>query len=1258
MKRFTLAVMALCLFAASAFAQSTTGRLVGTVSGPDGVLPGATITVIDDQTKKEKTVQSSGDGAFTVTQLEFGTYTVKITAQGFAGFTATELKIDANREYTLNPTLEVGNVNADVTVVAGADIVNSSNGELSSSVSPRQITDLPLDGRNPLTLITLQAGTATSGVNGTTSINGQRTSFTNITRDGINVNDNFIRQNATDFSPERASSDDTGEFTVTTQNAGAEQGYGAAQVQLVTPRGSSEFHGALFEYNRNSYFAANSYPNNAAGTERPFLNRNQFGGKIGGPFPIPRFGEGGRSVVKGRGFFFFAYERQILPQSQTNTSTVLTEPARNGIFRFIDSTGVTRSVNIFSLPTSGGVGALAPTGINPIIQQRILAGSPLPNTAGGSLTAGNFSLNQAFNDNYDYYTSRTDYDINDKNTISGVYTFKKEITLRPDVTLDSFTAIPPVSQPGINKFLALAWNSSPTSRFTNEARGGFSFPRAVFNRTVDTPSFFLNSSLINEPESRFLNQGRFQHNYNIQDNATFSAGNHSIRFGASGQFFRINPFNAGGTTPTFTLGTSTNSPVLTAASFAGILPAGSTISSTNVTTANNLLGLLGGIISAGTQTFNPSSQTGGFSTVQQQQNFAYNVYSGYVSDQWRVGPHLTLNAGLRYEYYTGLQLRNGLALEPIIANGTDPGTAVLDPNGGFQFIGGNAGGKNKYSKDDKNNFAPVISFAYTPQFKNNFLGSFFGENRTVIRGGYRISYVPDQFLTASRNAGAGNAGLGATANSAVVGGSTLLNARPDAVPGIDPPAAFTLPRSFATLNALATQGNFATIFAINPNLQTGRTQEYSLGIQRELGFQTAIEVRYVGSYSTNLLFGRDLNQVNIRDNGFLADFNRAAANNALTGNPFCTTAGCQPLQIFGASTTAAPSTTARIRVGTGPNVISNATFINNLADGTPGQLAFNILQTNADINSATGQFPILANPNAGAADLIDNGAHYNYNSLQLEFRRRLSKGFAFQANYTFSKNLTNAVGTSQALFDPLLDNANPQLEYARSDFDQTHSFNFNAIYELPFGKNKRFLNEGGVVDKVLGGFQLSTIIRLGSGSPITLVDPRGTLNRTVRSTRNTVNSSLNKNEIKNLFGDFTRDGVRYFINPDVLQITKNSDGSTTSRLVDFPGARFFRVPAGQTGQLERNIVNGPKQFNMDLSLLKNIRFTERYNLQLRAEAFNLTNRNNFLVTDPVVLTPLLNVNSDSFGQLSPGLSTQSQDLGSPRRLQFALRFEF
>ncbi|MEJ7710539.1 MAG: hypothetical protein WKF84_11885 [Pyrinomonadaceae bacterium] len=291
----------------------------------------------------------------------------------------------------------------------------------------------------------------------------------------------------------------------------------------------------------------------------------------------------------------------------------------------------------------------------------------------------------------------------------------------------------------------------------------------------------------------------------------------------------------------------------------------------------------------------------------------------------------------------------------------------------------------------------------------------------------------------------------------MVNGSAQLNVRPESIPTINPPAGFSLPRTFADNNSAAF-GNFGTVYGVDPELESPSTKEYSVGIQREFGFQTAIEVRYVGSYGRNLIRAADFNQVQINGNGFLEDYLRAQSNRDNAGNAFCdpvTTANCQALTVFGTG----PS--ARIRVATGqPNALALNTFNARLDDGAPGQLAFNILGSNADFNATNGQFPLVPNPNTGVTNLVFNGAKYYYNSLQAEVRRRFAQGLYFQANYTFSKNLTDAVGTSQALLDPFLDINQPDLEYSRADFDQTHNFNFNSIFELPFGRGQRFLNEG------------------------------------------------------------------------------------------------------------------------------------------------------------------------------------------------------
>ncbi len=1277
MKMIAVPTIAQFLLVCAVFAQSNTGRLVGAVSGPDGVIPGATVTVTDNQTGRVRTVTTSGEGAFTIPQLEVGTYTVKISANGFKTFTANDLKIDVGQEYSLRPSLEIGDTSDSITVTAGADLLNGANAELNTTISPQQIKDLPLDGRNPLDLIALQAGTS-SNMAQNTSINGQRTSFTNITRDGINVNDNFIRQNAGDFSPERPSVDDTGEFTLTTQNGSAAQS-GAAQVQLVTPRGQTEFHGALFYFNRNSALGANDFFNNAADIERPFLNRNQFGGTISGPAPLPRFGQGGPVFAKDKLFFFGSYEglRLRTTSSPPRTRLILTPSARTGTFTFNDSTGARRSVNLFTLPVSPGAGsAPVPTGIDPIIQSRILDNMPAVGNRsdlGDGLNTTGLSLDQANDNDRDSFTTRVDVDINDRHTLNFVYSYKKGSLLRPDADgVNGFGAIPVIVQPDKNHFFVTAYRQTLGTSFTNEIRGGFFLSKPTFNRQQDAPAFLIGgaispapaandpiaplTAILNNPEVSFLDQGRDSNIYNIQDSADYQRGNHGFRFGFSANFYRVNPFNDVGTVPTVFLGTNPNTPQLTATSFASVLPPGASISSSNLATANALYSALGGIIGLSKQTFNVTDRDSGLvSGATNFQEFAWENYGFYLTDQWRAFPSLTLNLGLRYEYQTPLRNINGVFLEPVI-NG-DPVRAILDPNGRYDFLGTNAGGSNFY-KPDRNNFAPLFSFAYSPDIKNGFLSRILPDGgKTVIRGGFRMSYVNDETVTAPRNAGVGNVGLSATTISATQTfnnvSTSQLNARLNA-----PPINFNIPnvgpRSFADNNTAAF-GNFGTVFGIDPNLQTPQTYEYNLSIQREFKGGVALEVRYVGNNGNNLIRAIDYNQIDIRSNGFLTDFLRARNNLLIAGNGNANAsnnfncspnfAGCQPLQIIGTSA-----------LGT----IPNATILNRLRSGQPADLGSDYVN-----GAQTRGFRFLPNPNTGVADLLENSGRYNYSSLQVEVRKRYSHGLYLQGNYTFQKVLTNAVGTSQARFDPVLDLLQPRLEYSRADFDTTHVFNFNAIYDLPFGKGRRFLNQGGAVDQVLGGWQLTTIVRVASGAPLTIIDPRGTLNRTGRSPRQTANSSLTKDQIKDLVSIHrTKCGI-FIIDPRVIDINLN-DCSGTGRAAlgfgtaPFPGQVFFNVAPGETGNLERAFISGPLFSNVNASILKNFQITERVNFQFRAEAFNLFNRANFGVDNalaapsPTNQVGILNINSTTFGRLTTTVAPND----TFRVLQFGARLQF
>jgi hypothetical protein len=1254
MKRILCAFALAATFAIAAFAQLTTSSLIGTVSGPDGVLPGATVVIRDNKTGKEVTVTAGDDGGFRVSNLEIGFYTVTVTAPGFKTYTAQEVKLEVGKDYGLSPKLEIGQISESVTVTAGTDILNSTDGKINGTVSNKQLTELPLLTRSPLNFLQLQAGVASNPFQ-QSSINGVRTSGTNITIEGVNVQDNFIRSNATDFSPARPIVDEVEEFSISAQ-ANVEDGFGAGQIQFPIRRGGNKYNGSVWEYNRNSALAANSFFNNRSGVGLGYRNRNEFGGRLGGPLPFLNFGENDGPFInsgKDKLFFFVLYQKTIDRQPSNRLATVLTPNARQGLFTYTaaaadpaHNVAAGQLVTVNLLNGTFGTGA---TSINPTIQSRFLNSIPTGNTtdAGDQRVTTGYRFNANNNTEQTNYATRIDYKVNDRHSIKGIWRYVYQTTQRPDADV-TFNANPNVNQPSSNPFLALGWTALFSSNFTNELNGGYTTSNPSFLRSDGLPTNIVTLPLVTQVENTFLSQGRTTKALNVQDNATYLLGNHSLRFGGQFQANRIRAFNDGNgvgadiIAPVFGIGTGTNTPQISASQFTNTSLFPGTVPSAQRAAANSLLALMQGIVATGNQAFNVTSQTSGFvSRATNDRKYLNEQYAAYVSDQWRVRPDLTLNFGVRYDYYTPIRSGDGLFFEPVIPAGTDPRAAILNPAGKYQFVGGNAGKTNLFYKGDKNNFAPNLSFAWVPKSSSGVGKYLFGEGRTVFRGGYRISYINDEMVKSVVNAGVGNAGLLQNVGALnPLTGTTGLNARIDSLPTIPAPV-FNANRTYLT-NDSAAFSFFGTVYGIDPNAKSPKVHEFTVGIQREIGFNSVLEARYVGTRSRGLLRAIDLNQVDIRDNSFAADFNRARANFILTGNAACTSTGCQPLTVF-------PNLA-------GGGLLTNSTVTGQLVAGTPADLAIIYVQ-----NGLTGNVKFLPNPSTGVGDFLFNGAEADYNALQVELRRRFAHGLLIQANYTFSKTLTNsqAVQTNgpndqQNRFDPLLDNREPDLENARAIFDQTHRLNVNALYELPFGKGKTFLNHGGIVDAIIGGWQLGGIFTLGSGAPVSFNDARGTLNRAGRSNRQTALTSLTKAQLQSMVGIYTTPNGVFFLPPAVLG--RNADGSINTSIggtgrgangfgsPTFDGQVFFNNPPGTTSSLERFIVNGPRYYNLDLSLAKTFRLGERYSFRVEGSAFNALNRTNFAVGQG------LDINSTSFGQITSTLS--------PRIVQVAGRFNF
>ena len=1295
MRKFTKILvvgLAVLLAQAAIFAQTPTGSLIGTVSSTDGVLPGAAVEVKFNQTGRTQTATTNSNGVFSFAQLEPGTYTVTITARGFKTYVANEVKVDIGREFNIAPVLEVGGIEETVTVTTGADIVTSTTGQISNTVSTQQILSYPLLTRNPLDLTASQPGVQTSAYQNTT-INGMRTSATNITRDGISINDPFIRSNATDFAPGRPSVDDTSEITIITGVQEADSG-GGAQIQVLTPRGTSDFHGALFAYNRNSAFAANNFFNNRSGVPIPYRNRNQYGGKIGGQFPVFNFGEGGPLFHKDKGFFFFSYEGIKDPLGSRYTRTILTPTARAGAFTFVrraagdpinsgglncPSGAVGSSCTITNVLTFAQAQGLAgvPGTINPVIQSQILDAMPTAGNftgLGDGVNTTGYALNRRFDTTRKTYTARFDVDATSKDSVGFIYSWNREDVLRPDVDDTGFTPSPDVTQFAENLQLTASYRRIITNNLVNDFRWGRFTNEVPFDRISPYPEFFIGTGtlptttggaallggIITNPTNVFMDQGRNNKVTTFADNANWIIGDHALKFGGLYQKYEVNSYNDYGIVPHYYIGTTNvstaTSTTLTTNNFANVGGTGSLIDNTQLGQVNGLLAILGGLVNGSQQAFNMQDiQTGYVRGTRQLAPFINWNHALYVSDRWQIRPGLTLNAGVRWEIYPALRLDNGLALEAVV-DPNDPAASLLAGNGNFDVIGTNAGQEYRFYKTDWNNFAPSVSVAWVPNFDSGIGNLLFGnQSRTVIRAGYSHVYANDQIITALNNtitsAGTGNVGLGRQTLSAIgPAGNTQLNLRLGQSQTIPTPTFTGANRTFLQ-NSGAAQGFFGNAGAIDPNLQIPMIKQYSFGIQRELPWKIAVEARYVGTSSNNLLRSSNLNEIDVINNGFLADFRRAQANLALTGTTaFCnpaTVTGCQALTLFRSGA-----------IGTGPLVVGTTltatTFNNQLRNGAVADLAHAFVTSNLN-NHPTFANPSLVpfvkfypNPNSGIITLLLNDAKYNYNSLQLELRRRFSDGIALGANYTWSKNLTNGQGTAQALNETYLQRNDKDKDYQRADFDIAHTFNFNGLYQFPFGKGRKWMNNNSWGNYILGGWDVSGILTIRSGVPISFTDGRGTLNRAAFSGRQTPNSSLTPAEIRNLTGVFEANNRIYWIDPSILCSTGTASGGyvhPSNANSNCPNQVFFNVGPGETGSLPRAFIDGPGYWNVNAALMKNFLFTETTKLQLRMEAFNVFNNVNFQNN-----TQFAGITATTFGQITSAAPS--------RIVQFAARFEF
>ncbi|HEU4766150.1 MAG TPA: TonB-dependent receptor, partial [Pyrinomonadaceae bacterium] len=894
MTKFTKLVIAvLAIFIAQIVVQAqTTGSLSGTITDQNNaVVAGATVTLHSNVAAGERSVVTDSNGAFDFQALLPGTYSLSVEASGFKKSIARDISVSVSLNTQVNVQLEIGLAGESVTVTASQEVLNTSSPSLTNVINTRQVVDLPIGDRNPLQLAGLQAGIAVTGDNVRgSSIAGLRQTATNVTQDGINAMDNFVKTSSL-FAISTPSLNSTAEFSITTGTVGSDQGRGVGQVTLVTRSGTNEYHGSGFYMNRNDALQANTFFNNALGTARPRQNQHFFGFDIGGPIYAPRFGEGGPAVWSGKdkATFFFAYEGFRDNFSVTRNRTVLTPEAKQGIFRYSricptnpPNPACTPGVQTVNLLAIGNQSQLNP------ITMGFLNQIPLPNNtdAGDGFNTQGFRYNVNGVSNNDKYVGRYDHQLVE-NTFLGSHKFEFVLNyfkniLSPDTFngLEApFPGLVNSTQGGPRWLVTGALVSNFGSSMTNVFRVGKQWAPVGFLLEQEPAGAFIDFQGITDPFAggNFQSQGRDTQVWQISDNFSWSRGNHLIRFGGDYQQIFADTFNDVGTNPTIILGTPSHNT-------GGINDSSFPFSNATIrTNARNTFANLVGNLSSASATLNVTSPTSGFvpgatrARLFQQRDLAL-----YVQDQWRVRNNLTINGGLRWDYMGVPTIPNGLAIQitdhrhifgvsgfgnmfnPNAAAGAAPAIATLD------FVSGDTG-KGLYN-NDWNNFAPFFGFAWSPEFESGIGKLLFGgAGKSSIRGGYSISYIRDGFTVISNAMGVGTTNPGLIAVAANTTPTGVLTGG-----GVPLPAQnFTIPITDRT-NNLANPNN--SLWAVDPNFRTPYVQQWSFGIEREIAKDTAIEVRYSANHAIKMYRAVDYNEINIFENGFLNEFLLAQKN--------------------------------------------------------------------------------------------------------------------------------------------------------------------------------------------------------------------------------------------------------------------------------------------------------------------------------------------------------------------------------------------
>jgi hypothetical protein len=1299
-------LFAYVLFTTLVGAQTGTSSLRGVVSDPKGaVLPGATVTISDKQNGFTRSATTDGRGEYSFQQLPPSTYTVTVNVKGFAEVKQEGVQLLVGVPNTLNVGLQVQGQTITVEVTGEATHVNTTDATMGNAFETKQIVELPFEGRNPVEILSLQAGvTYTNPTSGTAldnmfdtragSTNGGRSDQTNITLDGVDNNDQsngFAFQGAV-----RSTLDSVEEFRVTTSNSNADAGRSSgAQVQLVTKSGTNGFHGSAYEFNRSNIGEANDWfeeqAQDVSGLKNisPYLRRNTYGAALGGP------------VKKDKVFFFLNWERQVQHESTQTTRVVPSLNLRNGIMSYLCDVGDPNCVtgntgnngaSITVAPAPGQDPTLvllatmtAPTlalldpncagdgtcpqgpGANPNVQG-ILNGYPTPNTnaVGDGFNYQGYTFAAPTPLTLNTYIAKIDYNI----TQNGNHRLFVRGIMNGD-TSDNAPQFPGmianIAQTTLAKSLAVGYTAVLSSSLINNFHYGF--VRQAIDQTGAGNVTYLELRGLDNPG------GQANDSYDVAvpvhnfiDDLTWTKGTHTFGFGANLRMIG----NIKNSTLTSFSDAFINASWLDVSGVANkntsldpgapqFGPLGANYELPHVDSGFNNsydypVTVLAGIITEVDKRYN-------FTTTGQTlpdgapnlRHFVNHEFESYVQDSWRARPNLTITYGLRWTFLQPPYEKNGVQVAPTTSLNrwfkTRAQTQLLGQafNQPITFdLSGQANNGDPYWQDDFKNFAPRLALAYSPGFDSGFLGRLFGgPGKSSIRAGAGIYF--DHFGEGIVNTFDQNGSFGLSTLLTNTGGVQDV----DTAPRVGPTnPLYTLPPSLITPSPGAAfpvtfpLTNFAVQWGLDDRLRTPYSYGFNFSFERELRHGFTIETAYVGRIGHRLMQQEDLGQPrDIVDPISHMDYFGATRllDNAVQGGAPETALGPIPYweNLFGA-TSAGPGGAAGCRpagevLPTNPTATQNMMdlmscgFVHNestfqqIIDGVGGGACFPGCITLGGAVQNTPQYFASQFASLYAWRSIGNSA---YNAGQLLVRHTMWHGLQFDLNYTYSHSLdmgsdAERIGALGGPGDQVYDAWNPSLQRATSTFDTTHQINSNWVYELPFGRGKAFSAGGGrVANAVLGGWDLSGVLRWTSGFPLSIGNGAAWATNwdlsgyaTQIGPNPTVQTTL-VNGAPNLF--------------------KNRDVAITSYRQDY---------AGEVGN--RNTVRGPGYFDTDLGLHKAFKITESQLLQFRWETYNAFNNVRF-----DGLTANTGVDQvSSFGNFTKTLTIY-------RRMEFAVRYEF